>query len=619
MRFTRVACIAGCFLGAVSFSFAQTSASFKPYTSTDGETPANIYTADLNNDGITDIIQDTGQSPPGFTVSLGNGDGTFKAPVLYTVSESSRIGIEPLVTGDFNGDGKVDVAAVLSSNQVAVYLGNGDGTLRSPIVSTISLPSGWGFGSGGAVAADFNGDGKIDLAAWTSNWVSGSQPGTSALYVMEGNGAGGFSNPHLVFSGPRPENDFQVFAGDFDADGKTDLVATDYTLDSEGTNLNTEVHVCYGNNSFGFDCTVPYTAAHDPLYIGVGDLNSDGISDIYGLNGIGPGQQMGVFYGETSRTFKSYFTDPASAYPIDGGTEGPEYISQFAVADFNGDGRMDLVAAGWNSSYSTQYLMFFLAGTTPGQFTEQEVALPVTDREGSNPVAGLFGSSRLSPDVAYNHSPNYGSPPQNKPSYLLAEVNQDHGWFGPCTYPHKAEGFNVCAAGTNSGSTANFRAAANSFGEMRKIELWVDGKKVLEQWHTWDHHAFFHWAGSFPAGTHQATFYAADVDNRLQRYDFSFTVGGSACAAPSTPGVNVCSPVNNSTDNSPVRALAAARISGTLARMEVWVDGVKKYTETSGLTLSTSIALGAGKHRFDFYAVNTAGTKWEKTVYATVP
>jgi len=53
--------------------------------------------------------------------------------------------------------------------------------------------------------------------------------------------------------------------------------------------------------------------------------------------------------------------------------------------------------------------------------------------------------------------------------------------------------------------------------------------------------------------------------------------------------------------------------------MEVWVDGVKKHTETSGLTLNTSIALAAGKRRFDFYAVNTAGTKWERTVYATVP
>jgi hypothetical protein len=93
---------------------------------------------------------------------------------------------------------------------------------------------------------------------------------------------------------------------------------------------------------------------------------------------------------------------------------------------------------------------------------------------------------------------------------------------------------------------------------------------------------------------------------------------GGTCNAPSTAGVNVCAPLNGSTVSSPVTAQAKATITGTLARMEVWVDGVKKYTETTSTTLSTSITLTAGSHRFDFYAVNTAGTKWLTTVNATV-
>jgi hypothetical protein len=52
--------------------------------------------------------------------------------------------------------------------------------------------------------------------------------------------------------------------------------------------------------------------------------------------------------------------------------------------------------------------------------------------------------------------------------------------------------------------------------------------------------------------------------------------------------------------------------------MEVWVDGVKRYSETSSKLLNTSVTLGSGKHRFDFYAANTAGQKWEATVYSTV-
>jgi hypothetical protein len=70
--------------------------------------------------------------------------------------------------------------------------------------------------------------------------------------------------------------------------------------------------------------------------------------------------------------------------------------------------------------------------------------------------------------------------------------------------------------------------------------------------------------------------------------------------------------------NSPVNCTATAKISGTLARMEIWVDGVKKYSESTSLHESTSIALPAGKHKFTFNAVNTAGTKWATSVFATV-
>jgi hypothetical protein len=115
------------------------------------------------------------------------------------------------------------------------------------------------------------------------------------------------------------------------------------------------------------------------------------------------------------------------------------------------------------------------------------------------------------------------------------------------------------------------------------------------------------------------TFYAADIDNRLQRHDFIFsTSANGACAAPASNGVNVCRPAAAASVASPVQAVATAKITGTLARMEVWVDGVKKYTETNSLTLDVSLPLAAGAHEFAFYAVNTAGAKWESVVHATV-
>jgi hypothetical protein len=97
----------------------------------------------------------------------------------------------------------------------------------------------------------------------------------------------------------------------------------------------------------------------------------------------------------------------------------------------------------------------------------------------------------------------------------------------------------------------------------------------------------------------------------------SYTIG-STCSAPTTPSVHVCKPAAGSTVASPAQVQAHATITGTFARMELWVDGVKKYTETTSTSLSTSITLAAGAHTFHIYAVNTAGTKWLGSVSATV-
>jgi FG-GAP-like repeat len=433
----------------------------------------------------------------------------------------------PIVTADFNNDGKVDVAVILSyTNQIAVYLGNGDGTLQSPILTTVNLPSGCEFGPAGSAAADFNADGNIDLVAWTD---SGEYPsGTTELVVLEGNGGGSFNtSPYSVLAGPSIMPGYQAYVGDFDSDGKADIAATTEVENSEGGIASTTLHVLYGNNDFTFDATTPYTA-QGLLIMGAGDLNSDGYTDIFAGVNLFTGQQLGVFYGNSSRTFDSDFTDISSSYPFGAASDGWNWGSEFTMADYNGDGLMDLAAIAFSSDYQTAYVDFFLAGANPGEFTTQLVALSQTDKWESDPVSGLFSGSYLTPDLTLNQSPNGGSPPQNTPSYLVAELNlADSGWFGPCYYPKIGEGFDVCVPGTATGSSALFSTAVNSFGELRKVELWVDGVKVQEQHHTWGQHAYFDWTGTFSAGTHDATFYAADIDNRLQRYDFTFTIGGS--------------------------------------------------------------------------------------------
>jgi Big-like domain-containing protein len=92
----------------------------------------------------------------------------------------------------------------------------------------------------------------------------------------------------------------------------------------------------------------------------------------------------------------------------------------------------------------------------------------------------------------------------------------------------------------------------------------------------------------------------------------------AACSAPASNGVHICAPTNGSSVSSPVTVKAASTVSGTIARMELWVDGVKKYTTTSSKQLSTTISLAAGSHRFSVFAINTVGQKWQSAVTATV-
>jgi hypothetical protein len=610
-----------CIVAPLATCLAQTPASFKTSTSTSGYTPENVYAIDLNNDGISDLVQDTVQGANGFTVSIANGDGTFKAPVFYSVTGNPSAGetSNPIASGDFNGDGKVDLVVLIpTTNQLALYLGKGDGTFQAAKYVTVALPFGQVFSTSPIVAADYNQDGKLDLVAVTEHDYE-----YPSVIVLEGDGSGGFSNPHTIFSGGQTTDIYNLVTGDFDGDGKPDVALTAATGCMDGSFCGTTIHALYGNGDFGFDDTTVYSVSTGLFTIGSGDLNGDGKTDLFGLNHAET-EQLGVFYGNSDRTFNSFFVNLPN--PSFGGyTNIPgELTPELAMADFNGDSRMDLVANDLTFSSSNNpeaKLVFFLAGDSAGEFTQQTVTLP-TYVDTSNPIVALE-SGYLKPDVVINQSNNMyvGN---SAPSYITVLENQAAGnsspgdTWSPCNYPSTGQGFNFCSASDSTASNQVFNVAANSHGQLRKLELWVDGNKIAEQYNTWGHNAFMDFSSNFGAGSHTGTFFAVNIDNTLQRIDFSFMVDAAgSCSAPSSDGVNVCNPVNDSTVASPVQVQAAAKIAGTLDRMEIWVDGVKKYTETSATSFNTSLSLSSGDHEFDIYAVNTAGTKYEKTVYAT--
>lgn len=609
-----------CTMASAAVCAAQATTTFGVVTSSDststtsGWTPRNLYAVDVNNDGIPDLIQDqywvssmgAYTLQPVFGVSIANGDGTFKAAVPYNLPPNGNSG--PMAFADFNGDGRIDIALPAGNHTVAVYLGRGDGTFVNPWYSVVPMAASQVDANASVLAADFNHDGKMDLA------IVGTDDSTNTVYILPGQGNGLFSSAEPVLTVPGLANASgwgvqKMLLGDFDGDHNADLVVVAGTGNSTGGFASITDHVLYGRGDFTFEDTTPITSSNFGNVAGInaGDMNGDGKSDLVVLDG--DSYRLDTFYGQGDRTFAAYTQQlpPASYY-----SGGQDYFAQApGIADFNDDMRNDLVTI-TSSPNGLVYLIFFLATSSPGQYTLQTWNMP--NANGFQiPQVGDFNHDGK-PDWVFN-----GNTYPGNSTFYTGLNGTTGGLWSNCDYPWTGRGIAMCSPAGDSGPTVNFSAAAHSFGQLRKIELWVDGKKLGEQYHTWGSNAYFNFSSTLGSGTHKGAYIAADVDNTLQLFNFQFTVPG-ACSAPSAAGVHICFPASGSTTSyNPILVEAAARVTGTLARMEVWVDSVKKYTETSSTSLAVSLNVSPGTHTFTVYAVNTNGTVWRQATTATVP
>ncbi len=236
------------------------------YFASGGGFPWYIAEGDFNGDGKADLVI-TNYGDNSVSVLLGNGDGTFQAPKTFPVGTHPGL----VAVGDFNGDGKPDLAVSnVDSGTVSVLLGNGDGTFLPALDFPVG-PNPWYFTVG-----DFNGDGILDLAV--SDYGCSLDCNTSpsnTVTVLLGNGNGTFRPAPSLTVGNGPAG---VTVGDFNGDGKLDLAVAN-------VNENT-LSVLLGNGDGTFQA--PHTFADPgmthPYFVAVGDFNGDGKPDLVVTN-----------------------------------------------------------------------------------------------------------------------------------------------------------------------------------------------------------------------------------------------------------------------------------------------------------------------------------------------
>jgi hypothetical protein len=254
-----------------------------------------VVVADVNGDGHPDLVVATGcQGGCGAAVNvlLGNGDGTFQAPI-----GSGTGGAGSLAVGDLNGDGRLDVAVV--GTEVSVMQGNGDGTFQAPTV----YPTG-GDGATWVAMADLNGDGHLDLVV-----ANTCESGTSCQYgsagVLLGNGDGTFKAPVSYLSDGGEAR--SVAVQDVNGDGKPDVILANQCHSYSGCaggGSTGDVGVLLGNGDGTFQNAMSRgSGGYFGWSVAIGDVNGDGKPDLAVVNyGYSSASSVAVLLNNTPRS-----------------------------------------------------------------------------------------------------------------------------------------------------------------------------------------------------------------------------------------------------------------------------------------------------------------------------
>ena len=553
-----------------------------------------IQRGDFNNDGILDVVANGASSGNGLTVFLVNADGTLRPGISYPLADQ----VNDIAVGDFNRDGKLDIAVVSPSNVAYIILGNGDGTFQTPVsLGTKYTPS-------SIVTADFNNDGKLDLAVGEANFSTSIE----AIEIFAGQGNGTFNKV-----GEYDYNDSYTFpvkvrVGDFNQDGKVDIAVQ----------LFHSVNVLWGggNGTFHTQQLGTYVETND---MNTCDLNQDGKTDIivsyFDQIGGPPNErqkfatQHDVMDGPMNGGVDAYFGTSGQQLTRKSviGSQFESPVSLWAV-DVDGDGIADIAALNNNEIWHDGLYIWF--GHADGTYDQSpHIFTYTTDRDKAGLIPGDFNrdgrvdfialrAGTGSVETLLNATPRSACRPRTDTESITVCQPTDYTFSNsPIHDIAKATGNNITAmqvyidnhlVKTNSGSSmdAYFSLAPG------------DHFIVNKAWNSLSQ--------SFRSDRHVTIFSGAAGQ----------TCGTNFGAASDT--ITMCLPKNNMVDKGAIRVFANAYTETVQTAMQVYIDNQLKLSDSTSSFVDRTYSIAPGQHHVVVKAWDADGHNVSASALVTV-
>ena len=555
--------LAAVFASVSSIAFSQDS--FMVHFTPSGGGAGIVNRGDFNNDGIPDIVtgNNGGTGGYGVSVNLGIGDGRFRNPR----NSAPGVGTFDMAVGDFNGDGKLDVALAgyVSSTQevVQIELGKGDGTFTTS--QTIDMAP--NLNATGITTGDFDGDGKLDLTVISNT--------ANQVYFYKGSGTGTFTSAASVTVGSSPWTLTGIRVGDFNADGKIDLVVSNYkglfVLWNNGGNFSFTL-VKVGSSNYGIGAT--------PV-----DINQDGFTDllvVYYTCEVGKDVAGGnctnwkVLLGTANKTFKQTW-NVNLPYTFQG-------LWGTTAADINGDGINDIVGiAGF-------YQLYVWLGNSDGTYQ----TTPLSFQIGSNSSASDLAASDFNRDGKID----FAIPTSGSSSSVGLGVFLNATPRNTCTPSTVSPSVTVCQPQdlTYRNSPVDWIADSRDTSHpVTSMQIYVDNKLVVNS-----PSSSLNEPLNMSNGPHFVVTKAWDKSGANFKSNRRITIysgkPGETCPAASS-SINVCLPTQNEVTTTSLHVFANADSVAQITAVQVYIDGKLIYNDTTGATyVDTAFTVAKGSH-----------------------